>query len=67
MPYASFFDAPLTTFALPSEAIGEQAANLLLRRLNGETFPPQRILLPARFVQRASTAAPPQLVPETVR
>ncbi|HEU5011625.1 MAG TPA: substrate-binding domain-containing protein [Roseiflexaceae bacterium] len=61
MPYANFFDAPLSTFALPGEAIGEQAANLLLRRLNGETSPPQRILLPARFIQRASTAAPPQL------
>lgn len=60
MPYADFFDTPLTTFALPGEDIGNQAAALLLRRLQGETFPPQRVLLPARFIQRLSTAAPPQ-------
>lgn len=60
MPYADFFDTPLTTFALPGEEIGNQAAALLLRRLKGETFPPQRVLLPARFIHRLSTAAPPQ-------
>lgn len=59
MPYADFFDTPLTTFALPGEEIGSQAAALLLRRLKGETFPPQRVLLPARFVRRLSTAGPP--------
>ncbi len=59
MPYADFFDTPLTTFALPGEEIGNQAATLLLRRLKGEAFPPQRVLLPARFVRRLSTAAPP--------
>lgn len=59
MPYADFFDTPLTTFALPGEEIGNQAAALLLRRLKGETFPPQRVLLPARFVRRLSTAGPP--------
>lgn len=58
MPYADFFDAPLTTFALPGEEIGNQAAGLLLRRLGGEAFPPQRIRLPARFIQRLSVAAP---------
>ncbi len=59
LPYAEFFDVPLTTFALPGEEIGRQAAELLIRRLGGEQFPPQRIRLPARFVQRLSTAAPP--------
>lgn len=58
MPYADFFDTPLTTFALPGEEIGNQAAALLLRRLRGEAFPPQHILLPARFIHRLSTAAP---------
>jgi GntR family transcriptional regulator of arabinose operon len=57
MPYAAFFDTPLTTFALPGEEIGKQAASLLLRRLAGEAFPPKRILLPARFVKRMSTTA----------
>lgn len=58
--YAKFFDAPLTTFALPGEEIGRQAAELLIRRLNGEQFPRQRILVPARFIQRQSVAPPPQ-------
>ncbi len=55
MPYAGFFDTPLTTFALPGEEIGKQAAALLLRRLSGATFPPQRILIPAHLIQRSST------------
>ncbi len=62
MPYAGFFDTPLTTFALPGEEMGKQTADLLLRRLAGEAFPPQYILLPARFVERLSTDAPPQKV-----
>ncbi|HEU5098158.1 MAG TPA: GntR family transcriptional regulator [Roseiflexaceae bacterium] len=66
MPYADFFDAPLTTFALPGEEIGKEAAKLLLRRLNGETFPRERTLLPARFIQRLSTA-PPRLAPVLAR
>lgn len=58
MPYADFFDAPLTTFALPGEEIGRRAANLLLRRLSGATLPPQRILLPAHLIHRLSTTEP---------
>lgn len=61
LPYAEFFDAPLTTFALPGADIGCRAAELVLRRLTGETFPPQRILLPAHFTQRRSTSAPRHL------
>lgn len=60
LPFSSFFDAPLTTFALPGAEIGEQAASLLLRRLDGESFPPQQVLLPARFIQRLSTTVPPR-------
>ncbi len=59
LPYAEFFDAPLTTFALPGEEIGQRAAELLIRRLGGEQFVPQRIRVPARFVQRLSSAPPP--------
>lgn len=55
MPYAGFFDTPLTTFALPGEEIGKQAAALLLRRLGGVDFPPQRILIPATLNHRLST------------
>lgn len=60
LPYAEFFDAPLATFALPGAEIGRQTADLLIRRLNGEQFPPQRIRVPALFMKRLSTAPPPQ-------
>jgi len=52
------FDVPLTTFALPGEEIGNQAADILLRRLNDENFPIQRIEIPAGFIQGLSTALP---------
>jgi DNA-binding LacI/PurR family transcriptional regulator len=52
------YDVPLTTFALPGEEIGNQAANILLRRLNNEDFPIQQIEIPAEFIQRLSTALP---------
>lgn len=60
MPYADFFDAPLTTFMLPGEQIAHEAASIVLRRLNGEQFAPQRVLLPGRFTLRRSTAPPPR-------
>jgi DNA-binding LacI/PurR family transcriptional regulator len=42
MPYTDFFDAPLTTFYLPGAEIGREAANLVIRRLKGDTAPPLR-------------------------
>jgi GntR family transcriptional regulator of arabinose operon len=56
LPFLRMFHVPPTTFSLPGEEVGEVAAGLLLRRLAGELFPPQRILIPGRFVQRLSTA-----------
>jgi DNA-binding LacI/PurR family transcriptional regulator len=58
LPFAEYFDAPLTTFALPGEEIGRRAADLVVRRLAGERFPPQRVLVPARFLPRLSAAPP---------
>jgi DNA-binding LacI/PurR family transcriptional regulator len=60
MPYTAFFDAPLTTFGLPGAEIGRAAANLVIQRLNGDTAPPQRLLLPAQFIQRRSSTVPPE-------
>jgi LacI family transcriptional regulator len=57
-PAAGFMGAILTTFALPGEEIGHQAARLLLRRLAGEDFPPQKILLPGKLILHTSTSAP---------
>jgi GntR family transcriptional regulator of arabinose operon len=61
LPSYGYLDAPLTTFALPGEEVGRRAADLLLRRLTGENFPPQKIEIPPRFVQRLSAAPPRKL------
>lgn len=60
MPYTDFFDAPLTTFALPGAEIGRRAANLVITRMNGDAAPPQRLLVPAQFIQRRSSTVPPE-------
>jgi DNA-binding LacI/PurR family transcriptional regulator len=67
LPFFQFLEAPLTTFALPGEEVGKQAAELILRRLAGEKFPPQEIFLPGRFIQRLSTAPPPAVTESVVR
>jgi len=54
LPYSKFFDEPLTTFALDGEEIGRHAAERLIRRLNGDTSPAERIFVPARFVEGKS-------------
>lgn len=51
------FEVPLSTFALPGEAIGMQSADLLLRRLRGDASPPSTTLLQATFFPRSSTSA----------
>ena len=53
------FEVPLSTFALPGEAIGKHSAEILLRRLTGDSFPITVELLPAHFIMRASTAQAP--------
>jgi DNA-binding LacI/PurR family transcriptional regulator len=57
-PVTGFMGASLTTFALPGEEMGRQAATLLLRRLAGEDFAPQKILLPGDLILKSSTSAP---------
>ena len=49
---------PLTTVHVPFEPTGEQAADLLLRRMRGETTARQ-VLLPTHLVVRHSTAPAP--------
>jgi DNA-binding LacI/PurR family transcriptional regulator len=57
-PTTGYHGAVFTTFALPGKEIGHQAADLMLRRLASEDFPPQKILLPGEFVLQSSTSAP---------
>lgn len=50
------FEVPLTTFALPGEAIGCRGAEVLLRRIAGKVDTPELQLLAAPIIIRASTA-----------
>jgi LacI family transcriptional regulator len=54
-PWADVFSPRLTTIAQPVEAIGEQAAHLLLDRLkSGGTSEPRRLVLHGRLMVRDS-------------
>ena len=56
-PWADLFRPHLTTVAQPLRAIGEQAANLLLKRLTGKTDePPRHIVLKGSLVVEAPAA-----------
>jgi len=52
------FEVPLTTFALPGEAIGAHSAERLLKRINGNKSAADALYLPATFVLRSSTSSP---------
>jgi LacI family transcriptional regulator len=54
--WATALRPPLTVVTQPTYEIGRVAAKLLLRRVDGEKFPPRRIVLRARLVERASSA-----------
>ncbi|MER5795470.1 LacI family DNA-binding transcriptional regulator [Streptomyces sp. NPDC001980] len=47
---------PLTSVALPAAELGERAAELLMRKLDGDPDVPEATLLPPRLTDRASTA-----------
>jgi LacI family transcriptional regulator len=46
---------PLTVVAQPTYEIGQTAAQLLLRRIEGDKFPPRRVVLRAELIVRASS------------
>ncbi|MEH0578338.1 LacI family DNA-binding transcriptional regulator [Streptomyces sp. B21-108] len=52
---ASTLRVPVTSIALPSTQVGEQAVDLLMRKLDNEPVP-QATLLPPHLTPRASTA-----------
>lgn len=54
IPMAAQLNPPLTTMAQPMEALGAEAAQLLLQRLNAPDTPLIGRLLPHRLVSRAS-------------
>ena len=57
---AALLRTPLTTVLQPTYVIGQKAAELLLRRINGSTEGyPHEVLLDTELIIRASTAPPP--------
>jgi LacI family transcriptional regulator len=53
--WATALRPPLTVVAQPTYEIGQTAAKLLLRRVDGENFPPRRVVLQAELIERASS------------
>jgi LacI family transcriptional regulator len=54
MPFAEYLIPPLTSLRVPFAATGEQAVDLLLRRIAGEPVPDQPVRLPVELIVRAS-------------
>ncbi|MGC2787123.1 MAG: LacI family DNA-binding transcriptional regulator [Roseiarcus sp.] len=54
---ASLSNPPLTTVKIDAESIGRVAARRLLARIEGDMGPPQRVIIPAHLLVRASCGA----------
>lgn len=57
--WTSVTSPPITVVDQPVYALGKSAADLLIRRLRGETLPPERLVLPTSIIQRGSVGPPP--------
>jgi DNA-binding LacI/PurR family transcriptional regulator len=53
--WATALRPPLTVVTQPTYEIGRIAAELLLRRIDGEKFAPRRVVLQAQLVPRGSS------------
>ena len=51
---SKYANPPLTTINIPTEAMGEAAAQTLLNRIKGDTALPRRILFPCEYIVRDS-------------
>jgi LacI family transcriptional regulator len=65
MPWLSEFSPPLTAVAQPSYELGQEAINLLLRRIAQPTAPARTVILQTRLIIRQSCGV--QLRPKKVR
>ncbi|MDX3454403.1 LacI family DNA-binding transcriptional regulator [Streptomyces sp. ME02-8801-2C] len=54
---AEALPVPVTSVAIPSAEVGTRAVDLLMRKLNNTTQPPESTLLSPRLTERASTMA----------
>ncbi len=57
LDFTQHLDTPLTTVEQPAFEIGQLAVQALVRRINDEETPQQRIILPTRLVIRQSCGA----------
>jgi LacI family transcriptional regulator len=57
MPFAATLHPPLTTVRQPIQSLGERAADILMRLVEGQTVPKEHILLPAHLIVRQSCGA----------
>jgi LacI family transcriptional regulator len=57
---SSYSVPSLTTVAQPKYALGQQVADILLKRIQGDETPVMHVILPTRLVVRQSTASPPR-------
>jgi LacI family transcriptional regulator, galactose operon repressor len=56
---AALYRPALTTIAIDARQIGEEAANLLLRRIKSPNGPPESIVLPPKLIVRSSCGGKP--------
>ncbi len=64
VPLADMLDPPVTVVAQDVAAIGTLAAQILFRRIDGDTSEPQAHIVPTRLVARGSGEIPPGSVAE---
>ncbi len=58
MGWADLMDPPMTTVEQAASKMGEKAVKLLIQRLQGNSGPPQNIVLPTQFLVRSSSTPP---------
>lgn len=61
--FTSMLNPALTTVQLPVPKAGRCAIEMLLSRMQGDTSPPQRLLLPCPLIHRHSVAPPKDVQP----
>ena len=59
LPLADMLDPPVTVVAQDAAAIWTLAAQILFRRIDGDTSQPQAHIVPTRLIQRGSGEIPP--------
>uniref|UniRef100_UPI0010A95BB7 substrate-binding domain-containing protein n=2 Tax=Mesorhizobium TaxID=68287 RepID=UPI0010A95BB7 len=61
--WTSVTTPPITVVDQPVYALGKSVAELLIRRLKGETRPAERLVLPTGIIERGSVGPPSNRAP----